>query len=90
MTDERSRPRPDSPDTCGPSTRAIRAASRVRDVRQTPTSVPIYQTATFAAGAPELAAAGITGGRLRISVGLEDEADLVAEFGQALEAIRGA
>ncbi len=49
MTDERPRP--------GPSTRAIRAASRVPDVRQVPTSVPIYQTATFAsADAEELAA----------------------------------
>jgi len=33
----------------GFSTRAIRAASRAPDVNQTPTSVPIYQTATFAA-----------------------------------------
>jgi len=41
----------------GPSTRAIRAASRVPPVHQTPTSVPIYQTATFAsADADELAA----------------------------------
>ncbi len=40
----------------GPSTRAIRAASRVPDVHQVPTSVPIYQTATFAsADADELA-----------------------------------
>ena len=34
----------------GFSTRAIAAASRVPRLRQTPTSVPIYQTATFAAG----------------------------------------
>ena len=33
----------------GFSTRAIRAASRAPEVDQTPTSVPIYQTATFAA-----------------------------------------
>ena len=33
----------------GFSTRAIRAASRVRPVAQRPTSVPIYQTATFSA-----------------------------------------
>jgi methionine-gamma-lyase len=33
----------------GFSTRAIRAASRAPEVGQTPTSVPIYQTATFAA-----------------------------------------
>ncbi len=49
MTDQRPRP--------GPSTRAIRAASRVPAVAQTPTAVPIYQTATFAsADAAELAA----------------------------------
>jgi methionine-gamma-lyase len=34
----------------------------------------------------QLAAAGITEGLLRISVGLEDEADLLADFGAALEA----
>lgn len=34
----------------GFSTRAIGAASRAPRLRQTPTSVPIYQTATFAAG----------------------------------------
>lgn len=37
-----------------------------------------------------LAAAGITEGLLRISVGLEDEADLLEDFGQALEAAREA
>jgi O-acetylhomoserine/O-acetylserine sulfhydrylase-like pyridoxal-dependent enzyme len=53
VTDQRPRP--------GPSTRAIRAASRVPDVHQVPTSVPIYQTATFASGdAGELA--GVLGG----------------------------
>jgi len=41
-------PADDSPR--GFSTRAIRAASRAPRVAQTPTSVPIYQTATFAAG----------------------------------------
>ena len=40
--------------------------------------------------AASLAAAGITQGLLRVSVGLEDEADLVADFGQALEAARAA
>ena len=35
-----------------------------------------------------LAAAGITEGLLRVSVGLEDEADLLEDFGQALEAAR--
>ena len=43
--DERPRSRPDAK---GFSTRAIRAASRAPKVDQTPTSVPIYQTATFA------------------------------------------
>jgi methionine-gamma-lyase len=41
-------PRPPS-GARGFSTRAIRAASRIPAVDQTPTSVPIYQTATFAA-----------------------------------------
>jgi methionine-gamma-lyase len=42
-------PRPRSgPDARGFSTRAIRAASRIPKLDQTPTSVPIYQTATFA------------------------------------------
>jgi methionine-gamma-lyase len=49
-TDPRSRP-----GARGFSTRAIRAASRIPSVAQTPTSVPIYQTATFAsADADEL------------------------------------
>jgi methionine-gamma-lyase len=47
-------PRP-RPSPRGFSTRAIRAASRIPEVSQTPTSVPIYQTATFAsADADEL------------------------------------
>ena len=47
-------PRPPS-SAKGFSTRAIRAASRIPAVDQTPTSVPIYQTATFAsADADEL------------------------------------
>ena len=36
--------------------------------------------------AASLAAAGITEGLLRVSVGLEDEADLLADFGAALDA----
>jgi cystathionine gamma-synthase/O-acetylhomoserine (thiol)-lyase len=40
--------------------------------------------------AESLAAAGITEGLLRISVGLEDEADLVADFRAALAATRSA
>jgi O-acetylhomoserine (thiol)-lyase len=38
----------------------------------------------------QLAAAGITEGLLRISVGLEDEADLLADFAAALEAANAA
>jgi len=40
-------PRPE-PSARGFSTRAIRAASRAPKLDQAPTSVPIYQTATFA------------------------------------------
>jgi len=45
VSDTDPRPRPDPQ---GFSTRAIRAASRIPKLDQTPTSVPIYQTATFA------------------------------------------
>lgn len=38
--------------------------------------------------ASQLASAGITEGLLRISVGLEDEADLLADVGNALRAAR--
>jgi methionine-gamma-lyase len=52
VSDDDARP---SPSARGFSTRAIRAASRIPQVDQTPTSVPIYQTATFAsADADEL------------------------------------
>src|SRR3972149_4573749 len=52
MSDTEPRPRPSAR---GFSTRAIRAASRTPAVDQTPTSIPIYQTATFAsADADEL------------------------------------
>lgn len=44
MTDERRR------GARGFSTRAIRAASRTPEVHQRPTSVSIYQTATFTSG----------------------------------------
>ena len=47
MSDTDPDPRP-RPDARGFSTRAIRAASRIPKVDQTPTSVPIYQSATFA------------------------------------------
>lgn len=47
--DRPERPAPDheSPNEPGFSTRAIRAASHVPEVHQRPTTVPIYQTATF-------------------------------------------
>ena len=52
MKDPASQP---APSARGFSTRAIRAASRIPRPGQTPTSVPIYQTATFAsADADEL------------------------------------
>ena len=38
---------PDAPDGLGFSTRAIRAASHAPEVHQRPTTVPIFQTATF-------------------------------------------
>ena len=49
MSTPEPRPRP-RPDATGFSTRAIRAASRAPKVEQTPTSVPIYQTATVEGG----------------------------------------
>jgi cystathionine beta-lyase/cystathionine gamma-synthase len=56
VTDDRTPPPPPGRNGLGPSTRAIRAISRIPQVRQTPTTVPIYQTATFAsADAEELA-----------------------------------
>jgi methionine-gamma-lyase len=72
MTSPDDRRAPAGPDAAaqpapalGFSTRAIRAASSVPEVRQQPTSVPIYQTATFATlDAEELAiaASGPAGG----------------------------
>jgi methionine-gamma-lyase len=56
----------DGPDSSlGFSTRAIRAASHMAEVRQRPTSVPIFQTATFASMDSDelaLAASGPAGG----------------------------
>ena len=56
MSDSQQPPEPrPEPSAKGFSTRAIRAASRLPKVDQVPTSVPIYQTATFAsADADEL------------------------------------
>ena len=73
MPDPRHRDRHDdvAEEALGFSTRAIRAASRSPRVRQQPTAVPIYQTATFATeDADELASVtrgdspGFTYGRL--------------------------
>ena len=50
MSDTDPRPRPHGQ---GFSTRAIRAASRIPSLDQTPTSVPIFQTATFASADAE-------------------------------------
>ena len=50
MSDTDPRPRSHGQ---GFSTRAIRAASRIPSLDQTPTSVPIYQTATFASADAE-------------------------------------
>jgi methionine-gamma-lyase len=50
VSDTQPRPRPEPR---GFSTRAIRAASRAPELDQTPTSVPIYQTATFASADAE-------------------------------------
>ena len=43
----------------GFSTRAIRAATRMREVHERPTSIPIYQTATFSAETVEALAAAV-------------------------------
>jgi len=47
----------------GFSTRAIRAASKTPAVNQRPTTVPIYQTATFTSSAPEELANATSAGR---------------------------
>lgn len=81
MTDDRPRP--------GLSTRAIRAAGRVPPVDQTPTSVPIYQTATFATeDAAELAAV-TTGDRPGYAYSRIDN-PTVAALGAAVADLHGA
>jgi cystathionine beta-lyase/cystathionine gamma-synthase len=47
------------PSMAGFSTRAIRAATRMREVHERPTSIPIYQTATFSADSVEALAAAV-------------------------------
>ena len=73
MSDTRTAP-PTATAT-GFSTRAIRAASRAPKVDQTPTSVPIYQTATFAsADADELGrVVGRRSRRLRLQPHLQPD-----------------
>ncbi len=73
----------------GPSTRAIRAASRVPDVRQVPTAVPIYQTATFAAGDAEELAAVLTGEQPGYAYSRIDNPTVVA-LGDAVAELHGA
>jgi cystathionine beta-lyase/cystathionine gamma-synthase len=73
----------------GLSTRAIRAASRVPEVRQTPTAVPIYQTATFAAGDAEELAAVLTGEQPGYAYSRIDNPTVVA-LGDAVADLHGA
>jgi len=73
----------------GPSTRAIRASSRVPDVRQVPTAVPIYQTATFAAGDAEELAAVLTGEQPGYAYSRIDNPTVVA-LGDAVAELHGA
>lgn len=83
MTDDRPRPAP------GPSTRAIRAASRVPEVRQAPTSVPIYQTATFAAADADELAAVLTGEQPGYAYSRIDNPTVTA-LGDAIAELHGA
>ena len=81
MTDERPRP--------GPSTRAIRAASRVPVVQQVPTAVPIYQTATFSSGDAEELAAVLTGEQPGYAYSRIDNPTVTA-LGDAVAELHGA
>ncbi len=81
MTHERPRP--------GPSTRAIRAASRIPDVRQTPTSVPIYQTATFASLDADELASVLSGGQPGYAYSRIDNPTTTA-LGDAIADLHGA
>ena len=47
--------------------------------------IPVAPTIFWEAGAQARAEMGIADGLVRVSVGLEDEADLMADFGQALD-----
>lgn len=48
-------------------------------------AIPIAQTIYWEMGAVRRAEMGISDSLIRLSVGIEDEADLIADFGQALE-----
>ena len=81
MSSERPRP--------GPSTRAIRAASRIPAVRQTPTSVPIYQTATFASADADELASVLSGGQPGYAYSRIDNPTTTA-LGDAVAELHGA
>jgi cystathionine beta-lyase/cystathionine gamma-synthase len=87
--DERARPT-DGPDlAAGFSTRAIRAAHRLPSVEQRPTSVPIYQTVTFASGDAEELGAVLTGERPGYAYGRIDN-PTTAALGRAVAELEGA
>lgn len=73
----------------GPSTRAIRAASRVPVVRQEPTSVPIYQTATFSSADADELAAVLTGEQPGYAYSRIDN-PTVGALGEAVAELHGA
>lgn len=73
----------------GPSTRAIRAASRVPVVTQTPTSVPIYQTATFSSADADELAAVLSGDQPGYAYSRIDNPTVVA-LGDAIADLHGA
>ena len=73
----------------GPSTRAIRAASRVPAVAQTPTSVPIYQTATFSSADVDELASVLAGDKPGYAYSRIDNPTVVA-LGDAIADLHGA
>jgi methionine-gamma-lyase len=73
----------------GLSTRAIRAASRVRPIDQVPTAVPIYQTATFAAADADELASVLTGERHGYAYSRIDNPTVDA-LGEAVADLHGA
>ena len=81
MSDDRPR--------LGLSTRAIRAASRIPVVRQAPTAVPIYQTATFAAADADELASVLTGEQPGYAYSRIDNPTVVA-LGDAVADLHGA